>query len=210
MELIIKWWSCWVNIDMKMIDRIGEKYNKLTIIGIISPRKVKCKCDCGNEKEIDFRDIKRERIKGCGCQQNTPELRKKAKNRAYRLQKEGILKIGGSHYPLKDREFKYILRKLKFNKRRKECFLNIEDLKDVWINQNGVCPYTKIKLVLPTSNKPNPDVSYKVASVDRIDSSKPYTKENIQFVSRNANYAKNVLTHEQMLNFIDIIIKNNK
>ena len=49
-----------------------------------------------------------------------------------------------------------------------------------------------------------------MASVDRIDSSKPYIKDNIQFVSRNMNYAKNIMSHEQMLEFIKLIIENNK
>jgi hypothetical protein len=196
---------------MKMIDRIGEKYNKLTIIEIISSRRVKCKCDCGNEKEFDFRDIKRERVKGCGCQQNSLQLRELARKRVLEYRKKGIFKTtGGDFYPKENREFKYILRKIKSNKKRKECFITIDDLKEIWKKQNGVCPYTKIELKLPTTSKPNPDISYNVASVDRIDSSKPYEKNNIQFISRNANYAKNILTHEQMLKFINIIIENNK
>jgi hypothetical protein len=35
-------------------------------------------------------------------------------------------------------------------------------------------------------------------------------KENIQFVSRNINYAKNTMSHEDTLNFIKIIIENYK
>jgi hypothetical protein len=40
-----------------------------------------------------------------------------------------------------------------------------------------------------------------LASLDRIDSSKGYIKGNIQFVSVIANYAKNEMTHDEMLYF---------
>ncbi len=112
--------------------------------------------------------------------------------------------------PKEDRGFKYLLRKIKNGFNRKESSITIEDLKNVWHKQNGICPYTKIKLILPTSANPNPDISYNIASVDRIDSNESYTKNNIQFVSRNINYAKNNMTHEQTLNFIKIITENNK
>lgn len=191
---------------MKIKDSINKKFNKMTILNIVGKRKVKCKCDCGNIKECDWYDLKKEKIKGCGCQKNSFFLKKLAKARAYDLMKIGKLNRGGDHWPKKDREFKYLLRKIQSNSSRKDCFLKIEDLKDIWEKQKGICPYTKIKLNLPvSSSNPNPYISYLMASVDRIDSKKPYIKENIQFVSRNINYAKNSLTHEQMLNFIDMI-----
>lgn len=60
-----------LNID----DYIGTKYGRLTIIKEGSfikydktiMRKVLCKCDCGNEKEIDLNSIKRGKSTSCGC-----------------------------------------------------------------------------------------------------------------------------------------------
>lgn len=196
----------YVNIQ----EHIGEKFNKMLVLEIIKGRIVKCQCDCGNIKECDIQDLKRNRIKACGCQRNNPEMRKEAKLRAYKLLENGTLNKGGDHYPKKDREFKYFLKILKSSKGRKDSFLNIDDLKEVWNSQNGICPYSKIKLSLPTHSNYKPDLPYNMASVDRIDSSKPYTKNNIQFVSRTMNYAKNNMTHEQTLEFIKILIKNNK
>lgn len=49
-----------------------------------------------------------------------------------------------------------------------------------------------------------------MASVDRIDSSKGYEKDNIQYVSRNINYAKGILSHQQMLDFINLIKKDGR
>ena len=193
---------------MKIIDNLNKKYNNMLVIEIINNRMVKCKCDCGNEKICDVYDLRRNRIKGCGCQRNTPELKEKARKRAYKLKKEGKLNIGGDHYPKENREFKYMY-KIISRSNRKDCFVKVEDLKEIWDKQNGICPYSKIKLKLPTYSNPNPDEPYYIASVDRIDSSKPYIKDNIQFVSRIMNFAKNSMTHEQTINFLNILIENN-
>lgn len=63
---------------MKKIDiaqYVGKKFGRLTVLkegsavkyGKTTMRKVWCKCDCGNEKEIDFNSIKRGKSTSCGC-----------------------------------------------------------------------------------------------------------------------------------------------
>lgn len=53
-----------------------EKYGKLTIIGLDHQKTysngyvvdfVRCRCDCGNEKVINYDNIKRGLVKSCGC-----------------------------------------------------------------------------------------------------------------------------------------------
>lgn len=186
---------------------VGQKYNKLTIIEHVAYRRVKCKCDCGNEKECDLYDLKRNRIIGCGCARNTPELRELARTRAYELQEKGILNKGGDYQINEYTGFKYMLKCIN-NKNRinKKMNISLEDLKQVWNNQNGLCAYTKIPLILVTHTNPRKDVpKWHLASVDRIDSSKGYEKDNIQFVSRTINYAKNDMLHEDMIKFLQYI-----
>jgi len=183
---------------------VGKKFEYLTILEHLPDRKVLCKCDCGTVRSFNLRDIKRKRTKGCGCRRNTPELKELARKRACLLVKKGILNGGGDVHSKEYREFKYCFKNIN-RKERKECLIKIEDLKDIWEKQNGYCPYSNIKLVLPTHSNIRPDAPYKVASVDRIDSSKPYTKDNIQFVSRTINYAKNSMSHQDMCKFIDIL-----
>ena len=54
--------------------KIGDKYNKLTIIGESSRRASNggkywlCQCDCGNIKEIRGDHLKSGHTKSCGCQ----------------------------------------------------------------------------------------------------------------------------------------------
>lgn len=100
-------------------------------------------------------------------------------------------------------QFRYHLRKAK--SRNEEFKLTLQDLKDVWDKQGGICPYTGIKLE-DYDYKPSSNSVY-TASLDRIDSSKGYTKNNIQFVSKNINFMKNRLSHEETVEFCKIISK---
>jgi hypothetical protein len=79
----------------------------------------------------------------------------------------------------------------------------LDDLRAQWQKQDGVCPYTGWRMILPSSSHTYNDlpIGPRNASLDRIDSARGYTPGNIQFVSYMANVAKNDFTHEQMLDF---------
>lgn len=84
--------------------------------------------------------------------------------------------------------------------------ITIEDLLLQWNQQNGICVYSGVKL-----NHPKDGGSNMIkASLDRIDSSKGYIKGNIQFISISCNHAKNSMTHEEMLEFCEIISNHYK
>lgn len=57
--------------------------------------------------------------------------------------------------------------------------------------------YSGIKLTLPSFVKKNSKIT--TASLDRIDSSKPYTKGNVQFVSTSINFMKGELSHDDTI-----------
>lgn len=68
-----------VNSNEK-IDYIGHEFGKLTILkdgeglyeGKIKRRSVICKCECGNEKEVLLRVIRKGKQKSCGCLASKP------------------------------------------------------------------------------------------------------------------------------------------
>lgn len=100
--------------------------------------------------------------------------------------------------------FTYTLRNAK--RRFKDFDLDLQYLKDLWEEQQGICPYTKIKLELPTyKNTIHPTIR---ASLDRIDSSKGYVKGNVQFVSTSINYMKGELTDIETKLFLNTIVNN--
>jgi hypothetical protein len=91
--------------------------------------------------------------------------------------------------------------------RKKKFFeeLDIEKLVEIWENQKGKCKYTNVDLVL--QHEPNYKTisnNYK-ASIDRIDSSKPYSIDNIQFVSFTVNSMKGAMTDDEVYEFLNIV-----
>jgi len=56
----------------KLIDLVGNKYERLTVVSHagIKGRRVHhwlCKCDCGNESVVAGSNLKKGRVKSCGC-----------------------------------------------------------------------------------------------------------------------------------------------
>jgi hypothetical protein len=83
-------------------------------------------------------------------------------------------------------------------KRLKEFNLTLDELLNQWNKQNGICPYTNLKMDLKNSTK-----SLKKASLDRIDSNKGYTSDNIEFVCLGINYMKSNFTKQQVSEFLN-------
>ena len=50
---------------------LGTVYGRLTVIEHLGTREnkswVKCMCECGNEKEVRDKSLKKGRTKSCGC-----------------------------------------------------------------------------------------------------------------------------------------------
>lgn len=59
---------------MKLVDRLGDRYERLTVIARAPNKGGKdqnaqwvCKCDCGNKVTAYGQDLKRGKVKSCGC-----------------------------------------------------------------------------------------------------------------------------------------------
>lgn len=96
--------------------------------------------------------------------------------------------------------FRYTLRSIK--RRFKTVDVDLNDLKEQWERQDGICPFTGLKLTLPEDgNIKNVDFFIR-ASLDRIDSAKGYIKGNIQFVSTPINFMKNDKSDDEVKSFL--------
>ncbi len=96
--------------------------------------------------------------------------------------------------------FREFLRRSK--RRNKEVEITAEYLKQIWDKQKGICPYSKISLVLP---KGKGNCKIKTASLDRIDSIFGYIEGNLQFVSMSINFLKSDMSHDKVLELIELI-----
>jgi transposase len=92
-------------------------------------------------------------------------------------------------------------------KRRNLLFdITIQDMEEQYIKQNGICAISGIKLNISASRNKTKEST---ASLDRIDSSKPYIKENIQWVHKTIQQMKWNINQDQFIEWCKIIAKNN-
>jgi hypothetical protein len=85
--------------------------------------------------------------------------------------------------------------------------LSPEWILNKWEECEGKCEITGIEFVFrDEGNRANP---YSL-SLDRVDNTKGYTKENVQLVVWIYNAAKATGTHEQVVNFSKKLLENDK
>jgi len=95
-------------------------------------------------------------------------------------------------------KFSHLIRYLVAAKRRSESEkwnfdIDLEYLSKIWDSQRGTCAISGQQIIAPRTTSTVDDKlvpRWRKASLDRIDSSKPYIRGNVQFVSMMANYAK--------------------
>jgi len=90
--------------------------------------------------------------------------------------------------------------------KRKSVCLSIDQLQEIWDKQNGKCALTgwDMTMILGQGNITTN------ASIDRIDSSKGYIEDNVQFVCRVVNVFKSAASEELLYKMCEAIIKNKK
>lgn len=92
---------------------------------------------------------------------------------------------------------------LRAKRRDKNSSIDLEDLKQAWEEQEGICPYSKVKLIsVSRTGRNNPIYSM---SLDRKNSSLGYIKGNVQFISIAMNLMKNSMSEEEMQELLLIL-----
>lgn len=93
--------------------------------------------------------------------------------------------------------------------------ITIQDIEEVYDKQNKKCALSGIDLIFNSRfiNGNQNKIGYQKiikgnASVDRIDSKKHYTKDNIQIIDKKINFMKHVLSLEEFLNTCKLIVNN--
>lgn len=150
----------------KLINRIGEKYGKLTVIERDKSRRQKCgklvtywkcQCDCGNILSVRQDGLKKR--KNCGCEnKNIYKIK-----RLYTIRRHMLERC----YNKNNSQYKnYGARGIKV------C--------DEWLdNNNGLNNFSKWAL----ENGYNPNAKFHECTIDRIDVDGDYEPSNCRFVS---------------------------
>lgn len=147
-----------------------------------------CACECGNEKTYFSYHLKNGGAKSCGCKASTFMSNKN--NHAW----TGYKDIYGKQFL-----------KVKQNAERRgiNFEITIEDLQEQWETQNGLCAYSGIKL----KKWEKSEDTNATMSLDRIDSSKGYTKSNIQWIHKDINNMKMGIDEKSFLKYCCEIVK---
>lgn len=169
----------------------GQKFGMLTysgeLIKIVEKGKYRRThgvfvCDCGNQATFRPDNVMRGMTISCGCQSRSNNYR------------ERLWKTYSEDYPY------YVLHKIMLKRVKKsgiDCTITVEDVKTQFEKQNGICIYTGQQLILPTKFQDLPQNN--IASIDRIDSKLGYIPGNIQFVTKQINFAKQTLSHQDFI-----------
>lgn len=87
--------------------------------------------------------------------------------------------------------------------------IELDDLHRLWCNQDGKCALSGIDLLLSKKTSDSLKNPF-MASLDRIDSSKGYTKDNIQWVCWIGQLAKHTFNTDDINKFCAEYCRNNK
>jgi len=172
--------------------KVGEQFGSWTVLkedwydSEKNASFVEVQCKCGVKKVVRKFTIQKGISKKC---------RQCMGNESF----TGYEKLGGYHLNQIQRSARN--RNLEYKVKPKELW-------DLLVQQDFKCVLSGelIELSRTIDNK----TKVQTASLDRIDSNLGYVKGNIQFISMSCNYAKNNMTHTEMLRFIDLIYESVK
>lgn len=183
----------------KIINIIGQKFGKLTVISMRSDRgrsnqiMYDCKCDCGNNHITSGESIRSGKSKSCGCNRKNPP--NKENDRIFAVWKQ--------------------LYKSTIEKRNKKKYATITDieLNDFILLSKSNCFYCgsePLNKAIDRYRKTNEErcaVAYN--GLDRIDSNFGYFKDNVVTCCKHCNTAKNTMTKEGFLKWVKKIYEYN-
>lgn len=130
--------------------------------------------------------LRKKAIKSCGCLRNNPSPRFK-----------GYEKISGGYWA----SVKY-----KASERKIEFDLDIKDAWAIFEEQKEKCALSGLPLEFVRWYKK--DRTKQTASLDRKDSSKGYTKDNVQWVHKDINIMKNVYSTDDFINYCKLVVEH--
>lgn len=185
----------------KFLKLVGAKFNEWTILSYEGSSRIRVQCSCGRKRIRCAKDIiggksKRcSRCKGFKAQNNLKNWMNKPG--PVNPNWKGTANIPREYYSQCKTGAQ--VRGITFN-------LSIDEMQLVWERQEGKCAYTGMNLVFGRKSKNQDNLS----SLDRINSDKEYSVDNVQWVCKTVNLMKQSLSHEQFLDWIKIIANFNR
>jgi hypothetical protein len=189
-----------VSLKFKEIFYIGAKFgdwelidNNLTYTGSQNHGKVKVKCKCGAEQLSDPYPLKKGTSTGCfKCGHSKTGINHPSFT--------GYKEIPGSWFGRYSKT-----KKRKFN-------IAVEDIYNLWIKQNKKCALSGLDISFKNVNTKKTRHRFDLvctASLDRIDSKKDYTLDNVQLVHKDINMIKKEYDQDYFISLCKLVAKIN-
>jgi hypothetical protein len=151
---------------------------------------------CGETKNIDnfYKSQRSMKCKDCTLQITREYKKERRKNLDFR--KSEVIKQ-------KERRVRLWQNTLiNDSKRGREHDLTVNDINEIYERQNGLCYWFKVPLI-PSNKLKHPQQP----SLDRLDGSKGYTKNNVVLTCYSANIGRNENDLETWKNFLNLLFK---
>jgi len=186
----------------KKHDIVGKQFGKLIVIKLAQTNKsgkakewrAICECECGNKNvDVHPQALIRNYTTSCGCRKDQ-YLKNTGKNNKQFTGYEGI---NGKYWGLI---------KKRAEKRGYKINIDVKFAWELYIKQEKKCALTKLPIEFAISNK---NYSETTASLDRIDSTKGYTSDNVQWVDKKINIMKNIFSQEKFIYLCKLVAENN-
>jgi hypothetical protein len=187
---------------MRKVNLLGQKFGLLTIIKEAPPTprghsSWVCLCDCGKNIIRTSTSMKRSKFSSCGCWHVSG-----VEHPLFR----GVGEISGNWF------WSIIYRSASGRKSRSKIEKKLDiDPAFIWelfLKQNRKCALSGIFLTLP-QNSTNEEYKKSTASIDRIDSSLGYVKDNVQWVHKDINKMKNTYSQEYFIKMCSLVCSEN-
>lgn len=180
-------------------DISGHRFGKIVALKIFGTHPTsksklwECKCDCGKIFSTSGTLLRKGQTKSCGCLKKEASLRTGKESKGWKGYKEISKKFFNRI------KYNAINRNISFD-------LKIEEIWDLFLKQDKKCAISGVEL----SFSPKSVGCLCSASIDRINSKKGYTIDNVQWVHKKINIMKQDMDDDEFLNWINLIYLNNK
>ena len=192
---LVKETTTGIPMGARGIDLTGKVFGKLTILHLHSRSRNGqirwlCKCECGVEKDILGLHLNSGKIVSCG---------KHVKRSKDRKDWKGYEEISGQFWHR-------ILRGANGEKGRRliPLTITIREIWEIYIKQERRCALSGLPIAFSIKWD-----TKGTASLDRIDSGKGYSKDNVQWVHKDINKIKNSFDQKYFIELCKTVAKNN-
>jgi hypothetical protein len=183
----------------------GQKFGKLTVLSYSGRRKPNnkcegswlCQCECGKQTIVNTYNLINGHTKSCGCSKHRTAYNNK-----------GYGEISGLYWCHLQAGAK---------SRNINMYITKEEAWELFIQQNRKCALTGVELTHDKymgklgAQKLNIILKNNLlrgnASLDRIDSSKPYTKDNCQWIDKHLQKLKNNLPEPKFIQLCKLVVE---